>query len=100
MADDVKRNVPDEEGQVDVLTLTDDEGVEHEFEVLGTYEENGKVYYALIPYDDEEADEFYVFEYSEDEEGAILSEVEDDEELDRISDIFEDEFSKIDYDEQ
>ena len=38
----------------DLLTLTDDEGVSHTFEVLDTLEKDGHKYVAMIPaYDDD-----------------------------------------------
>lgn len=99
MADE-KDLINEEDGDyVDIVTLTDDDGVETEFEVVGTLEDGGKLYYALAPLDDENG-EFYVFVASKDENGEdILSTVDDDEEFDRIADIFEDElFSEADYD--
>lgn len=97
MADE-KNTAPQDE-EIEVVTLTDEEGTETEFEVLGTLEDGGKLYYALAPLA-EEAEEYYLFVASKDENGEdILSTVEDDEEFDRIADIFEDEFfSETDYD--
>ena len=39
-----------EEYTPEIFTLTDEEGVEHEFELMDVMEENGTVYYALVPY--------------------------------------------------
>jgi len=85
--------------EIDVVTLTDEEGNETEFEVIGTIENGGKLYYALAPLA-EDNEEYYIFISTKDENGEeILSTVEDDEEFDRIADIFEDEFfSEADYD--
>ena len=58
-------------------------------------------YYALIPYteDDSEPEEYIVLRGEKDENGEeILVSIEDDEEFDRIADIFDDEFADIDYD--
>ena len=83
------------------IKITDDEGNDTEFEVVGTLEDGGKLYYALAPLENEDG-EFYVFVASKDENGDdILSTVDDDEEFDRIADMFEDElFSEADYDVQ
>ena len=101
MAEDKKLPVEDEGDYVDIVTLTDDEGNDTEFEVVGTLEDGGKLSYALAPLENEDG-EFYVFVASKDENGDdILSTVDDDEEFDRIADMFEDElFSEADYDVQ
>lgn len=101
MADE--KNLPiEEDGEyIDVVTLTDEDGNDAEFEVVGTLEDGGKVYYALAPLENEDG-EFFVFVLIKDENGEdILSTVDDDEEFDRIADIFEDEFfSEADYDQE
>jgi len=101
MADE--KNLPiEEDGEyIDVVTLTDEDGNDTEFEVVGTLEQDGKVYYALAPLENEDG-EFFVFVLTKDENGEdILSTVDDDEEFDRIADIFEDEFfSEADYDQE
>lgn len=92
-----------ENEEVLVYTLTDDEGNEHEFELLDTVEVDGKVYCALIPFaeGDEEPEEYIVLRVEkseEDPEEEILVSIDDDEEFDRIADIFDDQFADIDYD--
>lgn len=85
----------------DIYTLTDEEGNESDYELIGSIEENGVAYYALIPYTDDDTDpeEYIVLRGEKDENGEeILVSIEDDEEFDRIADIFDDEFADIDYD--
>ena len=85
----------------DIYTLTDEEGNERDYELIGSIEENGVTYYALIPYTDDDTDpeEYIVLRGEKDENGEeILVSIEDDEEFDRIADIFDDEFADIDYD--
>lgn len=83
-------------------TLTDEEGNEIEFELIGSCEMNGCQYYAFIPADDDESNEFC--EYTilksiiEDGEESLIS-IDDDAEFDKVADYFDDYFaSEIDYD--
>ncbi len=92
-----------ENEEVFVYTLTDDEGNESDFEMIGSVEVDGKTYCALIPYTegDEEPEEYIVLRVEKSEENPdedILVSIDDDEEFDRIADIFDDEFADIDYD--
>lgn len=82
-------------------TLTDEEGNESQFELLGTCELDGNTYMALFPVGDGEEYEYVILKKAVDENGEeILVTIDDDEEFDRVADIFEDElFSEVDYDE-
>lgn len=84
----------------EIYTLTDEEGNENEFELIGTYEHDGKTYIALVPVDEEEG-EFVILRYGTDEEGeALLETIDDDDEFYAVADYFEDAlFNEIDYDE-
>ncbi len=83
----------------DIFTLTDEEGVEKQFQLLGSCEIDGNEYLALVPLD-EESDEYVILKRETDESGEdILVTIDDDEEFDRVADLFEDElFDEIDYD--
>ena len=89
-----------ENEEVLVYTLTDDEGNENDFELLTSVELDGKTYCALIPYteDDEEPEEYIVLRVEKNGDEEILVSIDDDEEFDRVADIFDDEFADIDYD--
>ena len=99
-----EQNKLPEEEQVERFTLTDEEGNELEFELIGSGEVDGVVYYAMIPAaeaDDENRDTFeYVILKSEvDEDGdESLFTIDDDEEFDRVADFFDDMFSTVDFD--
>lgn len=84
----------------DVVTLTDEEGNESEYEIAGTTEVDGVTYYALVPVGNEE--EYVILKLESDEDGeAVLTTIVDDEEFDRVADIFDTElFEDIDYDEE
>ena len=86
----------------EVYTLTDDEGNEGQFELLAALEDGGKQYCALIPVPEdgaEEGDEYIVLMAGVDENGEeCLVSIEDDEEFNRIADIFDASFAEMDYD--
>ncbi len=90
-----------------IFTLTDEDGNEIEFEVIGQYEKNGEHYVALLPVEDEEPDrdddnmewEYTILKLAKDGDEEILVTVDDDDEFDDIADYFDDLFSQeIDYD--
>ena len=85
-------------------TLTDEEGNELKFELIGKAELKGTQYFAFIPADEESDGEFC--EYTilkaviEDGEEMLVS-IDDDDEFDDAADYFDDLFSEeIDYDGQ
>lgn len=86
-------------------TLTDEDGNEYVFEMIGHCELNNNVYYAFAPVNENDEDEREYDEYT------ILKEVineagetewvsiDDDDEFDAVADYFDDFFSQeIDYD--
>ena len=83
----------------DIITITDEDGVEYVLEVLATLEAEGSVYYALVPVtenDDEEDLEVSILKAVEEDGEEILVAIEDDDELERIygimmNQIFEEE---------
>ena len=97
---DMEKNLPDEEEDVDVFTLTDEEGNEEQFEILGSIELDGNVYYALTAVEDK-SDEYVILKLEgEDGDDVTLVTVDDDDEFDRVADEFEDKlFGEVDYDE-
>lgn len=90
----------DELFEDDIYILTDEEGNENKFELQGSLELEGITYLALIPIDETD-DEFVILKVETDEDGEeILVTIDDDDEFDKIADIFQDElFSNIDYDD-
>ena len=83
-----------------IYTLTDEDGNEEQFELLGTCEIDGAVYYALAP-ENEEADEYVILKAEKDEDGELmLVTIEDDDEFDRVADYFDAHLEEIiDFDE-
>lgn len=89
-----------EEQEVDLLTLVDEEGKEHEFEILDVLDYEDHCYYALLPtfsdpQDALEAETYYIFEAIEENGEEQLAEVEDDELLDTLAEIFESRFDEM-----
>lgn len=91
--------------EVEIFTLTDEDGNESDFELVGSGEVDGVMYYAMIPAEqaqDEDRDsfEYVILKSVTDEEGEeSLISIDDDEEFDRIADYFDDMFSTVDFDE-
>ena len=96
-------NNENEEEMSEIFTLTDEEGNEIEFEVIGEYEKDGQRYFAMIPLeDDENTDdgicEYVILKLAVEGGEEVLVTVDDDDELDDVADYFDDFFSQIDYD--
>ncbi len=78
----------------DLMTLLDEEGNEHEFEVADTLEDNDERYMALIPvFDDaeellEDDGELVILKVVQEDEEEFLEAIEDEEEFNRVSAIF------------
>ena len=90
----------DNKERENVFTLTDEEGNESEFELLGELTLDDNTYLALTPLDGEE-DEYVVLKVVVDENGdELLVTIDDDDEFDRVADAFEDSFmGEIDLDD-
>ena len=79
----------------DLLTLVDEDGQEHEFEIIDSVEQDGEEYLALVPVmedDDPEAEdsgELVILKVAKEDDGEeVLEAIEDDEEFDRIGAVF------------
>ncbi|MDD6799534.1 MAG: DUF1292 domain-containing protein [Firmicutes bacterium] len=85
----------------EIYTLTDDEGNENQFELIGSREIDGNTYLALVPIDGND-DEYVILKADIDDNGEeILVTIDDDDEFDRVADYFDDElFGEVDYDEE
>ena len=87
-----------------VYTLTDEDGNEEEFVLLGSAEIEDKIYLALVPAAQAESEdaEYVILRQDKDEDGEdLLVTIDDDEEFDKVADLFEDElFGEIEYDAQ
>ena len=89
--------------EAEIFTLTDENGNDIEFEMIGQCEMNDELYVALLPVEEEENDgdewEYVVLKLAVIDGEEMLVTIDDDEEYDNVSDYFDDLFSReIDYD--
>lgn len=89
-----------DEFAADLLTLTDDDGVETEFQILDQIDTDEGHFMALLPVeeadDEDENGSYYILREEEDENGeSMLAEIEDDALLDRLAAIFESHFDEM-----
>jgi uncharacterized protein YrzB (UPF0473 family) len=92
--------VYDEYG-ADIITLVDENNQEHEFEILDVIDNEDGCFYALLPTFENPQDKvdaegiYYIFEAVEENGEQQLAEVEDEELLDKLADIFESRFEEL-----
>ncbi len=92
----------DNEYEADLITLLDEDGTEHEFEVIDELETDDGHFVALVPTtvdDTLEAETYYIFEIVEEDGEEQLMEVENEELLDKLAQMFETRFEEEFYEE-
>ena len=83
------------EEEANIITLTDENGVDIEFEFMDCIEYNGKEYLALLP-TDEDSNEVVLLEVEPaDEENENYIAIEDEATLEAVYAIFKDHFKDI-----
>ena len=97
--DNDRDDILEEDGMefsADLITLVDEDGIEHEFELIETIEHAGSTYVALLPSDILEEDQELVIMKIIIEDGEeVLELLEDDDEFDEVSEIFEELLSDL-----
>ncbi len=74
-------------GEGEVVVLTDEEGKEHEFNLLDVITVDGEEYAILQPVDEDDA---IILKFGVDAEGnEVLLEIEDDEEWEKVADAWQ-----------
>ena len=83
-----------------LFTLTDEEtGEESDFELLARATIDDTLYFALVPAEDKDAEEYVILRVAEDGEDFILESIDDDDEFEKVEEYFNDLFfNEIDYD--
>ena len=88
-------NILNEEEEVSILTLTDDNGNDVDFEYLDSIEYSGKEYLVLMPME-EEATEIVILEIEPvDEENENYLAVEDETVLNAVYSIFKEKYKDV-----
>ena len=91
----------DNEYTPDIVTLVDDDNVEHSFEILDIIECEEGVFYALTPIYDSaeeslsESSEYYIMEKVEEDGEEFFVEVEDEALCDKLAQTFEKHFEEM-----
>ena len=80
----------DDELEPEIVTLTDEDGVESEFHIIGSLELDGNQYLALTDAKGEE-DEYIILKIVEEDGEEVLITIDDDDEFDRVADAFDNE---------
>lgn len=94
-------NAEEEDFGNDIVTVVDENGVEHVFEELDRIETEDGKFIALLPVYDEaedilsESGELIVLKVDEDENEVYLEPIEDDDLFDKIGSIFEERLQDI-----
>ena len=74
--------------QENMVNLIDQDGNEIQFEIILTLEAEGKEYAILMPLEDNDAEEALIFRIDTDEEGDILTPLENDEEYETVVAVY------------
>lgn len=87
-----------------IITLTDEDGSEIEFEVIGEAELDGTTYYAMMPVENANAEEgiveYVLLKRETDENGEdLFITLDDEDEFEKVAAYFDEMFdSEVDYD--
>ena len=91
----------DQDFSADLISLLDEDGKEWKFEILDEIDNDDGVFYALLPAFDDPQDaletdgSYHIFELIEEDGEEQLAEVEDEELLNKLSEIFESHFEEM-----
>lgn len=90
-----------EEYNADIITLIDEEGNSHEFQILDAIETDDGRFVALMPdfeaedIDTEEDGTYFIFEVVVEDGEEQLVEIESEELIDQLAEIFEERFEEL-----
>ena len=72
----------------EIYTLTDEDGKESEFQLIGKALLDGETYVALFPLQDNEDGAYVILKMAEEEGECVFVSIEDDDEYDFVADAF------------
>lgn len=78
--------------ELDIVTLTDEDGIEYEYEIIGSVEYEGNLYFALVPAEDEVIEEYLILKSVPCEDENAFSDliyIDDQEEFEGVAAIFD-----------
>jgi len=82
----------------ETISLIDDEGNEKDYEVVIRFDIDNKEYVLLS--EDEESDDVYAFLITEDEEGQVLMQVEDEAEFALVAEAYDELMDEMEEDDE
>ena len=95
---EINENVMPEEEEEGVVVLTDEDGNEIRFEIVAQTEHKGNTYFAMVPIDDQneesEVEEYVILKLEEHDGEEFFVTIDDEEEYDDVTDVFDDLFSQ------
>ena len=91
----MSEEILNEEEEVNVITLTDENGKEVDFEYMDTIEYKGDEYVVLLPMDENASEVVILLVQPLDEEEEALVSINDLETLNAVYDIFKDKFKDV-----
>ena len=91
--ENINNNLPEEE--INILTLTDENGVETEFEYLDVIEYEGEEYLILLPTEEDNDEIVILLIEPVDEENENYLAVENEETLAAVYEIFKDRYKDV-----
>jgi uncharacterized protein YrzB (UPF0473 family) len=83
-----------EDKECEIITLTDEEGNEHELLIVDKIVVNETEYLALVPAQECEDDGLYIYKVIVEDGEEYIEPIEDDKEFEEISETFEDRLSE------
>ncbi|MBQ3690476.1 MAG: DUF1292 domain-containing protein [Bacteroidales bacterium] len=100
----MSEELQNEENEIEIISLKDEEGNDHDFEILDELEYEGQKYCALLPYyenpDDldsktEEDTEILILHIYEEDGDEICESIADEDLFDKISALFDERIEKM-----
>ena len=84
----------------EIYTLTDEEGKESEFQLIGKDVLDGETYVALFPLEDNEDGAYVILKMVEEDGESVFVSIEDDDEIEKVAAYFDEKLiPEVDYDE-